>query len=63
MSKEDKDKIIRGVDYDADTGFGSINDTYQQRKYWIVLHTMMLKSFWNGRSHDKQNHTEDLILM
>ena len=30
MSKEDKDKIIRGVYYDADTGFGSINETYQQ---------------------------------
>ena len=26
----EKDKIIRGVYYDADTGFGSINDTYQQ---------------------------------
>ena len=32
MSKEDKDKIIRGVCYDADTGFGAINDTYQQAK-------------------------------
>ena len=30
MSKEDKYKIIRGVYYDADTGFGSINETYQQ---------------------------------
>ena len=27
---EDKDKIIRGVYYDADDGFGSINDTYKQ---------------------------------
>ena len=32
MSKEGKDKIIRGFYYDADTGFGSINDTYQQAK-------------------------------
>jgi len=32
MSKEDKDKVIRGVYYDADTRFGSINDTYQQAK-------------------------------
>ena len=32
MSKEDKDTIIRDVDYDADTGFGPINDTYQQAK-------------------------------
>ena len=32
MSREIKDKRIRGVYYDADTGFGSINDTYQQAK-------------------------------
>ena len=32
MSKEDKDKITRSVYYDADEGFGSINDTYQQSK-------------------------------
>ena len=32
MSKEDKDKLIRGVYYYVDTGFGSINDTYQQAK-------------------------------
>ena len=30
MSEEDKDKISRGVYRDADTGFGSINETYQQ---------------------------------
>ena len=34
MSKEDKDNIIRGVYYDADTGFGSINEiTNKQRTY------------------------------
>ena len=27
---EDKDEIIRGAYYDADNGFGSINDTYKQ---------------------------------
>ena len=27
---ENKDKIIRGVNYDAGDGFGSINDTYKQ---------------------------------
>ena len=32
MSKEDKGKIIRGVYYDSDTGFSSINETYQQAK-------------------------------
>ena len=30
MSKEDKDKLVRGVYYDADAGFDSINDTYKQ---------------------------------
>ena len=30
--KEDNYKITRGVYYDADTGFGSINETYQQAK-------------------------------
>ena len=32
MSEEDKNKVIRSVYYDVDTGFGSINDTYQQSK-------------------------------
>ena len=29
---DQKDKIIRQVYYDADTGFGSINDTYRDAK-------------------------------
>ena len=32
MSKEDKDQIIRSIYYDSESGFGSINDTYQQAK-------------------------------
>ena len=32
MSKEDTDTVIRGVYYDADTGFVSINDIYRQAK-------------------------------
>ena len=28
----EKDKIIRQVYYDADTGFGSISDTYRDAK-------------------------------
>ena len=28
----DKDKIIRQIYYDVDTGFGSINETYQNAK-------------------------------
>ena len=32
MSKEDKDKVIRQVYYDADTGFGSIAETYKESK-------------------------------
>lgn len=32
MSREDKNKIIRGVYYDTDHGFGSIANTYKQSK-------------------------------
>ena len=32
MSDEDKNKILRQVYYDADTGFGSISDTYKDAK-------------------------------
>ena len=32
MSKEDKDKVIRQVYYDAQTGFGSIAETYKESK-------------------------------
>ena len=32
MSKEDKAQIIRSIYYDRESGFGSINDTYQQAK-------------------------------
>ena len=32
MSKEDKAQIIRSIYYDSESGFGSINDTYQQAK-------------------------------
>ena len=28
----DKDKIMRQIYYDVDTGFGSINETYQNAK-------------------------------
>ena len=31
-TQAEKDKIIRGVYYDVDTGFSSINETYQQAK-------------------------------
>ena len=30
MSEENKDKIIRGVFYDADGGFGSINEALKK---------------------------------
>ena len=32
MSKEEKDKVIRQIYYDADTGFGSIAETYKASK-------------------------------
>ena len=39
---EDKDKIIRGVNFDADDGFGSINDTYG--KSHRILDTVTINS-------------------
>ena len=38
---EDKDKIVRGVYYDAGNGFGSNNDTYKQAHR--ILNTITLK--------------------
>ena len=32
MSKEEKDKVIRQIYYDADSGFGSIAETYKASK-------------------------------
>ena len=34
----EKDKIFRQVYYDADTGFGSINETYRdaKKKYYNI---------------------------
>ena len=32
MSKDEKDKVIRQVYYDADTGFGSIAETFKDAK-------------------------------
>ena len=37
---EDKDKVIRGVYYDADNGVGSINATYKQAHH--ILNTIAL---------------------
>ena len=30
--QQNKDRVIRQVYYDVDTGFGSINETYQNAK-------------------------------
>ena len=32
MSKEEKDKIIRQIYYDADSGFGGVSETYKTSK-------------------------------
>ena len=53
---EDKDKLIRGVHYDADDGFGSINDTYKQSHR--ILNTITLndvKYFLNRQQSRKTN--------
>ena len=46
MSKEDKDKVIRQVYYDADTGFGSIAETYKESKKILntIIKIMQIKS-------------------
>ena len=40
MSEESKDKITRGVYYDKENGFGSINATYKQAH--DILNTITL---------------------
>ena len=54
---EDKDKIMRGVYYDADDGFGSINDAYKQSHR--ILNTITLndvKYFLIVRNQGRQKH-------
>ena len=64
MSKEDKDNIIGGAYYDADTGFGSINETYQQAKNILTSITYNdVKEFLQRQKSRQTNHTEDLTLM
>ena len=48
MSKEEKDKIIRQIYYDADTGFGSIADTYKASKKVLIVRKEILlrKQLW-----------------
>ena len=56
MSKEDRDKVIRGVYYDADTGFGSINDTYQQAKK--ILNTITYNDVKEFLERQKSRQTK-----
>ena len=53
---EDKDKIIRGVYHDADDGFGSINDTYNQSHR--ILNTITLTDVRNFLNRQKSRQTK-----
>ena len=51
-----KDKIIRGVYYDADGGFGSINDTYKQSHR--ILNTTALNDVNDFLNRQKSRQTK-----
>ena len=53
---EGRDKVIRGVCYDADNGFGSISATYQQAHH--ILNTLTLYDVNNCLSRQKSRQTE-----
>ena len=53
---EDKNKIARGVYYDADDGFGSINDTYKQSHR--ILNTITLTDVRNFLNRQKSRQTK-----
>ena len=53
---EDKNKIARGVYYDADDGFGSINDTYKQSHR--ILNTITLNDVNNLLNRQKSRQTK-----
>ena len=53
---EDKDKIIRGVYYDADDGLGSINDTYKQSHR--ILNTITLNDVKHVLDKQKSRQTK-----
>ena len=53
---EDKDKIMRGVYYDADDGFGSINDTYKQSHR--ILNTITLNDVKDFLNRQKPRQTK-----
>ena len=52
---EDKNKIIRGVYYDKDSSFGSINDTYKQSHR--ILNTITLNDVNEFPSRQKSRQT------
>ena len=61
---EDKDNMIRGVYYDLDSGFGSINATYKQAHR--ILNTITLNDVKVCLSRQKLRQTNiigDLTVM
>ena len=53
---EDKDKIIRQIYYDRDSGFGSVSDTYKQAHH--TLNAITLKDVKDFLSRQKSRHTK-----
>ena len=53
---EDKDEIMRDVYYDADDGFGSINDTYKQSHR--ILNTITLNDVKDFLDRQKPRQTK-----
>ena len=56
MSKEEKDKIIRQIYYDADTGFSSVSDTYHDAKK--ILNTITYNDVKDFLERQKTRQTK-----
>ena len=53
---EDKDKVIRQIDYDTDKGFGSASDAYKQAYH--ILNTITLNDVKDFLSRQKSRQTK-----
>jgi len=53
---EDKDKVIRQVYYNSDSGFGSINDTYKQAHH--ILNTITVNDVKDFLNRQKSRQTK-----
>ena len=56
MSEESKDNVIRGVSYDTDGGFGSINETYKATHH--IINTITIHKVKDGLNRQKPRQTK-----